>query len=484
MTNEHILRGIWEIDDDVADELCEVGEVVEVVGKVGESAPVRRRVKLRLLLPIAAAFAAVAVAIVAVPLRLGEGGDVAEPPTTRATLPPLNFDEEIVGLPFATVCLPDGSSDGFSTASRIGTRTLAELLRPDTLAFAFVRVVRTEQVTREFTRTCGYIEEFGSCTASRNGQSSIPPCFACENPIERDDSQASTVEVISVVWSDGTELPDTFVFYQRTGGGMCGWDCCTGTFMREGGVFLLPILYSDSEWSRERNHDGWFTYGYLDVLFEVDDEGLVWSNSWSSEFDRFDGRPWQMLARAIRGVAVGDYNPGRDFASGNTWWSWDFESDRVWRRGWNSWEFVAEITYLSEEVSGSYVWDYNLGFRERFYTVRIDNILNGGEFFGFNEYNDLDLDLDGVLRRVGVGDEFTVRVVSDVSTLGQRHLTRLPLSDSQTSYSALINHDGTITSLRDSWYGDYNIFAYYEGYTVAELARLFELARTWHEVYA
>jgi len=57
---------------------------------------------------------------------------------------------------------------------------------------------------------------------------------------------------------------------------------CLGStnLLREGAVYLLPLKQSDGNW---------YIIGDMDVLFEVDEKGKVWSHSGYGDFNRYDG---------------------------------------------------------------------------------------------------------------------------------------------------------------------------------------------------
>ena len=67
--------------------------------------------------------------------------------------------------------------------------------------------------------------------------------------------------------------------------------------LREGGLYLLPLSYS--EWSEE-----WTIMGEHDVLFEVDDDGRVWSHSKHQDFNRFDGENVGVLIGEVLEIAA------------------------------------------------------------------------------------------------------------------------------------------------------------------------------------
>ena len=55
---------------------------------------------------------------------------------------------------------------------------------------------------------------------------------------------------------------------------------------------MLPLGY----W---HDNDTWYVIGDLDVLFEIDDNGCVWTHSKYEDFNRFDGENAEILADAV-----------------------------------------------------------------------------------------------------------------------------------------------------------------------------------------
>ncbi|MDR0248786.1 MAG: hypothetical protein LBI44_03895 [Oscillospiraceae bacterium] len=107
--------------------------------------------------------------------------------------------------------------------------------------------------------------------------------------------QTSLLLVLSVVWSrDGDAAPgDTLTVAQSLYGGCLGDE--KTNMLRKGGVYLLPLVRSDGQW---------YVMCDLDVLFEVDEHGRVWSHSdpksgLYEDFTRFDGKNASELAQAI-----------------------------------------------------------------------------------------------------------------------------------------------------------------------------------------
>ena len=371
-------------------------------------------------------------------------GDEQAPLHSDNLLPP-----EFIGLPVDNHCLPPENE----MASRMGVGSLLDILgtpgraveywtNNPVQAVAFVRVIEA---------------------------------------VQEEDTLTSTVEVLRTVWSRGRELPETMILVQDSGAIMC----CTpyGEMMREGGVFLLPLWYNDG--SMQGWREGWFNWTYRDVLFEIDDKGLVWSRSNYSAFNRFDGRHTSVLTGAILGIANGDENLGRDVAHT----SFGFASDE---------SVLAVVTAVSSE--STLLWE-DIDMWTNRYTVRVDEILStptpfglqrGGWFEQQQRWRDNWQTSEEWWNKWEQDNIITaVNYTRDLVENGERYLVFITPSygdwSSQFNFfwesAARINSDGTITPVQDV-VDNFNVFDDYDGYTVEELTELAHLANTWHERYA
>ncbi|MCL1865831.1 MAG: hypothetical protein FWF82_00295 [Oscillospiraceae bacterium] len=462
--NEKLLRAVWGISDDKVAE--SENDAVET-----KSGILRRMRQFRTVAPLAAACLVIAVAFLATPMFLEyslkqsetSNGTVADTdysaqtnaptsvtsatskntatqtniPTSKNTAAqtdiPIKPPPQFIGLPKAEHCLP-ASSD---SASRIGVGSLPGIFdvsiyleeyqeKNSVQAFAFVRVLET--VKGEYV-------------------------------------QVSTVEVISTVWSKGQRtLPETIVLSQVYSVGY-GCPCCTGELMREGGIFLLPLWYDFPS-------SGWDSWSYFDVLFEVDDEGLIWSHSPYPAFNRFDGKHTSVLTNAILAIANDNGDLSREIAHSPLGFAADYS-------------VFAVVTAVSSETVNREWGEPH--FTK--YTVRIDEI----ESIPLKYYN------WGEEWKFGTGDELTAWYYSKNWLLepGERYLAAIaaevgfdnvvrdeygyPLFVFVRGSVAKINEDGTITPLNNS--DDNNVFNAYDGYTVNQIAELAELAQTWQNKY-
>lgn len=107
------------------------------------------------------------------------------------------------------------------------------------------------------------------------------------------EKQVSTVKVLEAVWGDA--VPEEINLTQYLYGG-CTGDEATN-LLRKDGVYLLPL---------GKNQGEYYLIGDLDVLFEIDDEGQIWSHSDYPDFNRFDGEGYQTVTNEIMRIAQDD----------------------------------------------------------------------------------------------------------------------------------------------------------------------------------
>jgi len=198
-------------------------------------------------------------------------GEIKGLPVDNFSVQEMNMDVAMCRA-WAWMCLPDFFSEEFESGKK-----------PDT--FVIVRVTDTQIVEAPST----IIEKFGEIFSAKSGS----------------DRQVSTVSVLQQVW--GATTPESFQIMQ--------WDY-SGTsigptnMLREGGVYILPLKDISGDYYDDGNgYEG--NYGEncysissdLDVLFEIDDAGRVYSHSNFQDFSWFDGKPYADLADAIVSVS-------------------------------------------------------------------------------------------------------------------------------------------------------------------------------------
>jgi hypothetical protein len=206
--------------------------------------------------------------------------DVTAPSTETSaggtqSQPPDRFG--FVGLPTRNLCLSAARNINVGNGARAPQTRLTDffVLGGNHLsAFVFVRV------------TDARIEPYGN-TAQR---------------------QIANVEILETVWNCSGNLPQTLTVYQGV------WEASEDrhtsepvSLLREGGVYLLTLIYSP--WFQQLwGTDYWEINGFShDVLFEVGDNGNVWSHSPHRGLNRFNNRPASELAEAIRDITRGEH---------------------------------------------------------------------------------------------------------------------------------------------------------------------------------
>ncbi|MDF2542479.1 MAG: hypothetical protein K0S47_2197 [Herbinix sp.] len=234
------------------------------------------------------------------------------------------------------------------------------------------------------------------------------------------DTQIATVKVLETVWGD--ELPDTTTITQYLYGG------CTGdevtNLMREGGVYLLPLIV---------DKDNFYIMGDLDVLFEIDKEGHIWSHSDFENFNRFDGGDYKSVTDEIKRITQDETMMLASSRFGMA------------MRGFQ----LAEVTILSEGKDE----ENEYGYSEVAYTAKVERTLSG---------NDL-------------SDEVTIHSYSDENiTLnkGSRYLLFIDKYEEKhyinSRMIASVGMDGTVQNLGD----ERGPFAAYDGFTIDEMKGL------------
>jgi hypothetical protein len=226
----------------------------------------KAKISWRVYSGVAAAFAVCIIGI-AFGFAIGNRGIIAPPCETAAntsitdTQPPVNTSD-IIGLSVNHFCLGDLPPTG----DRLWYTRLDHFLsqgRPPR-AFAFVRVIETE------------LSEYA------------PNQY----------SYTSAFEVLSTIWSDDSDIPAIISITQGVPEGGIAPENYISFLPRKGGVYLLPLGYFD---------DWWYIIGDMDVLFEVDDTGKVWSHSPFADFKQFDGESATLLAQAIKTLTTNNF---------------------------------------------------------------------------------------------------------------------------------------------------------------------------------
>jgi len=251
--------------------------------------------------------------------------------------------------------------------------------------------------------------------------------------------QTSTVHVLSTVWSS-TELPEVIEITQYKYGG-----CCAGeetNLLREGGVYLLPLYFWDGG-------NTWQVAADLDVMFEVDNSGLIWSHSQYEGFNRFDGQEATVVADLITAM-TSDVN----FPAAVTLFG-------IIARHWG---VMMEVTVLGATIDPNrWEWEQNL------LIMSADNVLT----IASNDFYEW---------RPESGDEFNA-VSWCYLEQGGRYLILFDPSEGgpyiEERSVARINADGTITAISEE-----NLFSAFNGFTVEQVKVEAERAIEWHMTHS
>ena len=263
------------------------------------------------------------------------------------------------------------------------------------------------------------------------------------------EKQTSTVHILSSLWNK-VEVSGTISVMQHKYGGCCADE--ETNLLRVGGVYMLPLWH----WEED---DIWAIGGDLDVLFEVDDQGRVWSHSMFDEFRRFDGKEATALTESVSALTSDANFPAAVTAFG---------------RITNSWGRLVEVTVLSSEQGAN-----EYGYDQIEYRMRVDDVLSVASNPSYT-------------WQTATGDEIIAISHGDAGYLdiGMRYLLCLDPSEGgpyiEATRAASIGSDGTISAIplqeQDSW--QKSIFSEYNGYTPAQMQEEARRAKTWHEKYA
>jgi len=113
----------------------------------------------------------------------------------------------------------------------------------------------------------------------------------------RGGRQRATLEVLEWAYNQpiGAQEPTTIELIQNRLGG-CTLDEQTN-LLRAGGVYLLPLMLVEGEY---------YLMGDMDVLFEADEQGLIYSHSDFEALAAYDGKPWETLMEDVRAIVRDD----------------------------------------------------------------------------------------------------------------------------------------------------------------------------------
>jgi len=259
--------------------------------------------------------------------------------------------------------------------------------------------------------------------------------------------QVSTVEILSTIWQHVGNMPANIQIVQPIRTCTEIWVDADGiaqgaensNLLREYGVYMLPLRYVD--WL-----EAWVILGDNEVMFEIDDGGLVWSHSAVEGFSKFDGECSTFLADAIRAFTT-DAN---------------FPAFKAGFGGYVARGVLAEVTIMSVARTtnqwGDAVFQYTLDTGD--VATLLSNLQSG----------------DVIIATVHAETQIRYEI-------GGQYLMLLQFSGGAfySGAAAQINNDGTITSTTPEIYSC--MIRGFNGYQVEQIFEIARRAQAWYEMH-
>ena len=362
---------------------------IELREKLEAARPVNRRTWGRAL-AVAASLALVIGGTLGAMQWFSKTPPIAPPPPG-----PMQGSDEITGLPVKRALLSDMPGDGVM-ADRALMSSLQDFFDYELHSFVLARVTETQA---------------------------------------KKETQQATLEILEWAYNQpvGAQEPVMITLTQYLRGG-CMLEEQTN-LLRPGGVYLLPLVRHEGEY---------YLMGDLDVLFEIDEQGNIYSHSSFADFAAYDGRPWDDLMEAVQ--AIVRENPLLPEYS---------RFAKVLREGVP----LAEITVLDAGTKGDAGGSPYLSQR-----ARAERVLRQGT---------------GKSYRVQLSEgPFTLNTFGHETQAqpGERYLVFIYGNEHEYSFeqnrAARISADGTIAPLTEDW----NAFSELAGMTVEQVLELLEKA--------
>lgn len=223
---------------------------------------------------------------------------------------------------------------------------------------------------------------------------------------------------------------------------------CLGTtnLLREGGLYLLPLKH---EYNR------WFVVGVMDVLFEVDDKGIVWSHSGFETFNRYDGMSVESLISELKELFADE-----DYMLANSSFGSALRSITL-----------ADVTIVdrSDKIKDDY------GFECYEYSYTVVEVLSYPEY-GVSSIKE---------KETGKFKVYADMIDEYSFVLGERYLLFLSEYEREVCVnsfmSAKIKDDKIVTPKAEGNKKDFtkNIFEPYDGYKLSELRDIIARIKAW-----
>ena len=225
---------------------------------------------------------------------------------------------------------------------------------------------------------------------------------------------------------------------------------CLGTtnLLRKGGVYLLPLKQAD---------DKWYIIGDMDVLFEIDDKGRVWSHSDFEDFKRHDGKSIETFIEDLQNMFSDE-----DFTLANSPFAGTL-------RGWTLADIkVTSAKKAATDRSGQPCFRYEFAVNEIFSDPNHENSTPLGKTGRITVYAD---------------EPDPIEFID-----GNRYLICLDRYEGEIYVNsrmiAEIGNDDTITvipSYDNSAYLGASIFTPYNGYKISDIRGMVLRIEEWHE---
>ena len=274
------------------------------------------------------------------------------------------------------------------------------------------------------------------------------PRYLASNTIRKN----SSAQILSVIWSRDGSMPETLPIAQYLYGGCCADE--PTNLLREGGVYLLPLVY----W---KYTDTWRIADDLDVLFEVDDKGCVWSHSAYEGFKRFDGNDVNILVNELTAM-ISDEN---FFAAVSRF--------GLIVRGNGS--VLMEVTHLSVTSKKNILAHTENEYYE--HAFRVEKILStpAERFPSYDAGDEIKaISYDSITKiHLEINGRYLIFYYPDEEGLQQIG----------TGDTAKINGDGTITEVFTPPDYSHRAFEGYNGYTVAQMEEEAKRAKAWQDTH-
>lgn len=376
---------------------------------------VKHVVSIKRLVPVAACFAVVLAAIIAFPHfptnNIDISGTSPNGVSDSKNSPPI--DSSMHGLPVENFNLADVENGG-AMMDRIGFINFGSLFEYGVDYFAVVKITDT-QIQKD--KSEGYFER------------QVSDAYVLQSLYK--ECESSTMQITQSV------IKNHF---------------CLGTtnLLRKGGVYLLPLTQSDGKY---------YIMGDMDVLFEIDDTGKVWSHSDFEDFNRYDGKSVESLINDLKNMFSND-----DFMLANTPFSHTLN-------GWT----LADITISAK--SNEKIDKYGSGYFN--YAFTLHKILSNP-----SHSNSAPIEETGNIK-VYTDESDSIKLLP-----GNRYLICLDRYEDEIHVNsrmiAKVVNDETITAIlapdNQSYLGA-SVFTPYDGYKISDIREMVLRIDAWRETH-